>query len=445
MRPATYKPLVDRYAVAIRNGELPAGTRLPTHRALAAEHRIALATASRVYAELAGMGLVTGELGRGTFVRDQHGHDGLEPDRRLPVPRVADLSFNQPLAADQANQLRQALRELSSSGNLEALLYQQPPGGRERDRAAVATHLLDRTIDVPPDRVLLTNGAQQALDAVLTATTGPGDIVAADALTYPGLKLLAAARSLEIAPVASTAAGPDLEALDRLCSTRPVRAIYTVPTVHNPLGWTLDRQTRDGLVGIARAHDALIVEDGTYAFLDEDAPSPIQLLAPERTFYIASFSKNVATGLRLGFVVAPEQHARALTSALRAGTWGSPGIVAALVTGWLADGTITRLEKDRRRDARTRQEIARAALDGLDYTAHPTSFFGWLSLPAELRADRAATRLAEEGILVSTADAFATVTHPPQGLRLALAAQPLDTLAETLGQLQATLTSMPWG
>lgn len=143
MRPATYKPIVDQIALAIRSGELAAGTKLPTHRALAAEHRIALATATRVYAELTAMGLAVGEPGRGTFVRDQHGHDGIEPDRHLPVPRIADLSFNQPLATEQTTQLRHALRDLSTTGNLESVLYQQPPGGRSNDRAIVATYGTD--------------------------------------------------------------------------------------------------------------------------------------------------------------------------------------------------------------------------------------------------------------------------------------------------------------
>ena len=67
---ARYKTIVDRYAQAIHRGQMPAGTRLPTHRTLAADERISLATATRVYRELEAMGLVSGETGRGTFVRD---------------------------------------------------------------------------------------------------------------------------------------------------------------------------------------------------------------------------------------------------------------------------------------------------------------------------------------------------------------------------------------
>jgi DNA-binding transcriptional MocR family regulator len=442
MRPPSYASIVDELAAAIRSGTLPAGTRLPAHRALARQRRVALATATRVYAELATMGLVVGEPGRGTFVRAQSGYDGLEPSRALPVPRVADLSFNQPLVPGQADQLRLALRALSVSGEAESLLRQHPPGGRQRDRAVVATYLLGRGIDAPPASVLLANGSQQALDVVLRALTRPGDVIAVDALTFPGIKLLAAAHSLDLAPVPVTAAGPDLDALDRLCRARPVRAIYTIPTLHNPLGWVIGMEQRARLAGTARAHDCMIIEDGTYAFLDASPPPPLQALAPERTFYVASLSKNVATGLRFGFAVVPAGHAAAVTSSMRAAA-GTPALITALAVGWIADGTATLLEKARREDAAARQDIARAVLAGLDITAHPTSYIVWLGLQPHQRPDHAAAVLAVQGILVSTADAFAVGPWRPHALRLALGTPPPGELGPALRRLRDAIEAIP--
>ncbi|MDN3352281.1 PLP-dependent aminotransferase family protein [Actinomadura sp. DC4] len=440
---ASYKLLVDELAAAIRSGALPAGTRLPTHRRLARERRIAPATATRVYAELAAMGLVTGEQGRGTFVRTRSGYDGLEPSRALPVPRVADLSFNQPLAPEQAGELRAALRALSTSGEAETLLRQDPPGGHRHHRAIVATALLDRGIDTAPDDVLLTSGAQQALDTVLGALTRPGDVLAVDALTYPGVKLVAAAHGLELAPVPVTPDGPDLEALDLLCRTRRVRAIYTMPTMHNPLGWVLDRRWRDRLVAIARGAGCVIVEDGTYAFLEAAPPPPVRSLAPERTCYVAGLSKNVATGLRFGFAVVPGEHVGPVTRGLRAAAWGSPALITALATGWLADGTVVRLERARREDARARQRIAREALAGMDVTGHPASYLLWLGLGAHQRPDHVAEVLAGEGILVSTADAFAVGPHRPHALRLALGTPPRNELEPALHRLRTAIEAIP--
>ncbi|MCZ0978628.1 GntR family transcriptional regulator [Streptomyces diastatochromogenes] len=143
MRPPSYKAVVDEFAGAIRSGALPAGSRLPTHRALARERRIALATATRVYAELAAMGLVVGS--RGGDVRPRAGRLRRARTLARAVRAPGGGPVVQPAPGPgQAGLLRQALRALAATGDAGALLYQHPPGGRRRDRAAVATYLLDR-------------------------------------------------------------------------------------------------------------------------------------------------------------------------------------------------------------------------------------------------------------------------------------------------------------
>lgn len=443
-----YRQIADLLADRIERGTLEAGTRLPTHRALADEHGVALATATKVYRALIAAGLVVGEPGRGTFVRDRTGFAGLEPRRVPRHGRVADLSFNQPHGGDQAASLRTALRDLAADGDVGALLRQQPPGGDRRCRAAMATHALDRGIDVAPDAVLVTSGAQHGLDATLGALAGPnaGDaVVAADALTYPGLRLSASARRVEVAALPVAADGTDLDALDRLCRSRRVTAVYAVPTLHNPLGWVLDDQARDRLTAIARRHDLVVVEDATYAFLHPDAPAPLQSRAPERTVYVASLSKSVGSGLRVGFLIAPPALRPALTRLLRATSWSAATLATTLAARWIRDGTVTRAETLRRDDARSRQRLARTALAGLDYRGHPDAPWGWLVLPDEARADIVAARLARRGVLVSTADAFALTPHAPNALRLALATPETTDLTEALALVRdvATGTAPP--
>lgn len=440
MRTERYKIVADEIAAAIRAGDLPAGTRLPTHRELALERGIALPTATKVYRELTAAGLVVGEPGRGTYVRDLSGFSGLEPLRLPAGARIADLSFNQPVAAEQTEQLRHALRDLAAAGDLGSLLLQQPPGGRTVDAAAVATHLLDRGIDVPPGNVLLTAGAQHALDVILTAVTDPGSMLAADAVTYPGLKLLADSRRLDLAAVPCGPDGMDLESLDRLARRRKFTVLYVQPTVHNPLGFILDSAARQHIAASARRHDFTIIEDATYAFLAPAAPAPIQTLAPERTLYVGSFSKNVATGLRAGYLVAPAADRSRLLRALRATSWGTSSLATALVTRWIHDGTVSRLEKARREDAQERQVIARRAFEGFDYHAHPASYSGWLQLPVEIRSDQAAHRLARSGILVSTGDAFAIGATAPNAIRIALANPKIQALGDLLDRCRSALS-----
>jgi DNA-binding transcriptional MocR family regulator len=434
-----YKAIVDILAADIRTGRLTPGTRLPTHRELAKTHGVALVTASRIYAELEQMGLVSGETGRGTFVRETSLPQGHGIDQQDVATGMIDLNFNYPSLPGQAELLRTALRQLALSGDLESLLRYQPHGGRLHERAAVSRYLQARGLIVEPPRVLLVNGAQHGLTVTLMGLLRPGNVVAADALTYPGVKVLAESLHLEVVALPTLENGPDLDALDRLCKSRSVRAIYTMPTLHNPLGWVMPLSERERLVSIAKKHDLTIIEDAAYAYLVEAAPLPVAQLAPERTVYVSGFSKSVATGLRVGFVAAPAQLIANLERAIRATTWNTPGILTAITTAWLDDGTVARLEVEKRRDAQARQSLAATALAGIHYVSHPFSYFLWLPLTEEARADRITMALMQEQISVSTAEPFSTSPHAPHALRLALGSVDMQSLASALQRVASVV------
>ncbi len=429
---ARYKSLVDSFAEAIRSGSMPPGTRLPTHRQLAAEHGLALVTASRVYAELEAMGLVSGETGRGTFVREISLPPGQGSGQMSVAAGMLDLSFNYPSLPGQADLLRTALRQLALSGDLEALLRYQPHAGRLHERAAVARHLLSRGLTVEAEQVLVVSGAQHGLAVTMMTLLKPGDVIAVDALTYSGFKVLAETLHLEIVAIPVTADGPDLDYLHSLCRKRPVRAVYSMPTLHNPLGWVLSLAQREQLVAIAREHNLMIIEDAAYAFLAEDAPLPVARLAPERTVYVGGLSKSVATGLRVGFIAAPSGWVKALERTIMATTWNVPGVMSAIAVAWLEDGTVAQLETHKRQDARARQALAAQVLKGVAYTSHPSSYFLWLPLAEEARADQVAMTLQRDGISVSTGEPFAVSAHVPHALRLALGSVDMPALREAL-------------
>lgn len=434
-----YKPLVDALAADIRDGRLAPGSRLPTHRELAAAHGLALVTATRVYAELAAMGLVSGETGRGTFVRETALPPGHGVEQPAPAGHLVDLTFNYPVLPGQAELLRGALRQLAGGGDLDALLRYQPHGGRVHERAAVARHLAARGLDVPGARVLIVNGAQHGLAVAAMALLKPGDVVAVDALTYPGFKVLAETLRLELAPLPAAGAGPDLDALERLCTKRRVRAVYAMPTLHNPLGWVMSASRRRRLVAIARRHGLLLIEDAAYAFLADDAPPPLAALAPECTLYVSGLSKSVATGLRVGLVVAPDEWVPRLERAVRATAWNTPALMTALACQWLDDGTVAQLEAGKRRDAMARQAIAERAFAGLRWSRHPASYFAWLPMVDDQRADRLATDLLREGIAVSTAEAFAVARPLPQAIRVALGSVDLAVLRQALTRVRRAI------
>lgn len=426
-----YKEVVDQFAADIREGRLRPGTRLPTHRDLAASEGLALVTATRVYAELHAMGLVSGEAGRGTFVKEF-----LPAGQGIDLPawsaETVDLSFNNPSMPGQTDLLRAALRNLAGGGDLDALLRYHPHGGREHERAIMARHLASRGVTASADTTVLVSGAQHGLTVSAMALLEPGDVVAVDALTYPGFKLTAEACRLELVPIPATARGPDLDALADVCRRRRVRAAYMMPTLHNPLGWVLSAQRRRELIAIARQHGLLLIEDGAYAFLEEDGPPPLAALAPELTVYVSGLSKSVATGLRVGMIRAPREWIPKLERTIRATTWTTPAVMTGIACGWLEDGTVARLEAEKRRDANLRQRVVGDVLGHLKPVRHATSYFVWLPLPEQVRADAVAHALLRERISVSTAQPYSTSKHVPRAIRLALGSVRLDALRQSL-------------
>ncbi|NVK72917.1 MAG: PLP-dependent aminotransferase family protein [Oceanospirillaceae bacterium] len=439
MPKARYKVLVDRIAADIRSGKLQPGVRLPTHRELAKREKLALVTASRIYTELEKMGLVIGETGRGTFVRDSAVPFGHGVDQSLVQNNTLDLNFNYPTLPKQTEIFRKALRQLALTGDLEALLRYQPHAGRPHERAIIANYLLSRGLIVNAEQVLIVSGAQHGLSCILMSQFTPGDVVAVDAITYSGFKVLAEAYHIELVAIPVTKNGPNLDALIEICKTRKVRAVYSMPTLHNPMGWVMNKKWREQLASIAKHYNLLIIEDAAYAYLADNPPPPMAALSPENTMYVSGFSKNVATGLRMGFIIVPEKYVSKIERSIRVTTWNTPSLITALVCNWILDGTVEELENEKRRDAKQRQAIAKSILKEFSYISHPSSYFLWLPLPEEMRADKVVAALNQQHISVSTAEPFSTSGSTPHALRIALGSVSLSELKVALEKIKQTI------
>lgn len=427
MKKARYIRLADMVSKAIQEGKLSPGTKLPTHRAFAEQFSVALATATRAYGELERRGMIVGEAGRGTFVRDL----GLPPAlgvRQTASDGLIDLVFNMPGDAADATMLRAGLRRLAATGDLEAMLRYQPHGGRTHERRIIAESLVPTLGLIDAECLFITSGGQHGLATIALGLFRRGDRIATDALTYPGFKSIAALQGLDLVPIEGSRGVMDPDDLERQCRARKLRAVYLMPTVHNPLGSVMDEATRLRLVEVARAHDLLLIEDAAYAFLEPDPPPSLIALAPERTVYVGSFSKSLATGLRLGYLIGPAIHTDRLLEAIRATTWNAPALISGLVSGWVKDGTLANSEETRRRDGAERQRVCRTVFDGRSILSHRNAGFAWLPLEKGVRAEPIVTRLKDHGISASGAEPFATTVAVPQALRLAFGGVPKDKL-----------------
>ncbi|EPX76447.1 PLP-dependent aminotransferase family protein [Salipiger mucosus] len=430
--------LADRVAAQIADGTLPPGAKLPPHRAFAERHGVALATATRAYRELERRNLIVGERGRGMFVRDASVPAGVGVEQAASDGLI-DLVFNMPGSAADADMLRAGLKRLAAGGDLDAMLRYQPHDGRPHERKVLADWASARLGPVAPETLLVTSGAQHALSLIMLGLFGPGDAVGTDPLTYAGIKSVAALRGTSLVPVEGDAGVMDPDALDHACRSHGLRAVYLMPTVQNPLGAVMNEATRRRIVEVTRRRDLLIIEDSAYAFLETDPPPSLRELAPERTIHVGGVSKSLGTGLRVGFLIAPETQLGRLTGAIRATTWNTPALITALVTAWIEDGTLGASEDTRRRDGAERQRLCRETLADLALVAHRNAGFAWMPLPTGRRADPLVARLRECGVAVSPGAPYA-VGDPPQAIRLAFGGVPLSDLTAALTTIRRELT-----
>jgi DNA-binding transcriptional MocR family regulator len=425
-----YRALADAVTADIATGRLAAGDRLPTQRRFARDRGVAVSTASRVYAELVRRGLVTGEVGRGTFVRATPPPSTAALTEPAPTGRV-DLELNFPLVPEQAQLLAPALAGLLRPDALGAALGASTAAGTPDARAAAAATLARDGWAPDPDAVLFAGNGRQGLAAAIGALVPVGGRLGVEALTYPVVRAIAARLGITLVPLAMDADGllPDaVRAAGRL------DAVYVQPTLHNPLGTTMPPSRRTGLAAVLAELDLPVVEDTIYAFL-RLGPEPLVVHAPERTVLVDSLSKRVAPGLTLGFVVPPAARRDALAATLRSGGWTPQAFALAAATRLMAGGVVAELEEHKRAAAAERQELVAQRLAGFTIRADPHAYHCWWELPAPWRAETFVAAAARRGIAVTPAAAFTVgPAHAPNAVRLALA-PPLPVLATALDVL----------
>src|SRR5262245_26645264 len=275
---ARYLAIVDALASDIDEGTLRDGDRLPTHRDLAYRLGVTVGTVTRAYAEAERRGLIQGEVGRGTYVR---------PQRLVPLPEpkvgdgVIDLSMNFPAGSYEDAMLSQGLAEIAARDGIGRLLDYQQYRGRADHRAAGAAWVKRFGLEVSPEQIVVTAGGQHAMAVVLGTLAGPGEVVLAESVSYPGLKSLADLFRFKLVGLAMDAHGILPEAFEKACRTDRARALFCMPTLQNPTGAHMPLERRREIAAIARRHGVAIVEDDIYGFLIKDAPPPLVTLAPE--------------------------------------------------------------------------------------------------------------------------------------------------------------------
>ena len=418
-----YLRIADALAEDIYAGRLAVGERLPTHRDLAWRLGVTVGTVSRAYAEGERRGLLVGEVGRGSFVRA-----GARSSATLAMPEVVEppfieLAINRPPAELVAPEFAMAMAEVAEARDFPELINYQAHTGRWTHRVAGATWLATRGLDAPPERVLVTGGAQHAAAATLMALADAGETLMVEELTWSGTRALASLLRLSLKPVAMDDEGLIPDALEAATKATGARLLYVQPTNQNPTTATMSDSRRRQIAAVAVRCGITMIEDDIYGYLDPEPPPPLASYAPDHTVYITGASKCLAPALRVGFAALPEDRVGRFSAAARATNWMAPPLMAEILARWIGDGTASTLIGRMGRETAARQQLGARSLAGMSFRAAPAGMHLWLQLPEPWRAQDAVAAALAQGVSLPPTELFVPGrAETPHAIRIALGA-----------------------
>jgi 2-aminoadipate transaminase len=443
-----YRQIADQLRGAIAAGRLGEGERLPPIRELAQRLGVNRDTVALAYESLAQEGFAEAGVGRGTFARRPPGAPALEPvapslsplvERLLEFERArprhgaaSDTVALHALVPDPAlypvDAFRRALGRVLARDGAELLLY-GGPHGHAGLREVLAERLAAQGVAVSAAEIVLCHGASEGIGLALRLFARPGDRVAVEEPTYTNVLAALLALGLEPVAVPMGADGPDLGVLEGVLSRPEVRALYTIPTFHNPMGVSTSTDHRRRLLAIARQCRKPVVEDA-YEMDLRFAGRPVPTLAALDTsglvVQLFSFSKSLFPGARVGALAARGRAVEGLLALKTAADLGGSLLLQAALAELVREGAYDRHLARVRRALRVRMEAAQEALacempEGVHWTRPQGGYQVWIELPEGLDSRDLFTDAARAGVLFAPGHQFHVDGRPSRGLRITLA------------------------
>ncbi|WP_115789672.1 PLP-dependent aminotransferase family protein [Arthrobacter silvisoli] len=378
---------------------------------------------------------------------------GFQPS---PVRAVFDVSMqpgmislaggNPYLPALPLEGIAELARGVVLERGLEALQYGSGAGTEEL-QALICQVMKREGISAAPENIQVTAGSQMALELVTKLFCDPGDVVIAEGPTYVGALGVFEGFQAEVAHVAMDDDGVDPEHLQQLiaglkAAGKTIKFFYTIPNFNNPSGISLSLERRQRVVDVCRAEDVLIVEDNPYGLLAFDgAPAPaLHSLDPDNVLYLGSFSKIFAPGLRVGWVVAPEDVRGRLQIASEATTICPSVLSQLIVENYISSydwrGQIEAYSSVYASRCRaTLDALAAHMPDGTHWTTPAGGFFTWVTLPEGIDTEQVLAAAIDSGVVFVPGSAFYADGGGANQLRIAFSYADEEQLSEGVRRL----------
>lgn len=410
-----YLRLADQIESDIAQGVLAPGAKLPPQRDLAYDIGVTTGTIGRAYALVRERGLVSGEVGRGTFVlsRDADASHPAAPaaaldgsDRSMEGSPAGRLIMDSTSAPDlgQGSMIARIASDIMHDHPDKIVDYTR--SWPQEWREAGSRWLAADGWKPEPQCVVPTIGVHASAMAVIAAMTAPGDKIAFEQLTYSSISRSANLAGRRSIVVKLDAHGPDPEDFERVCAQQHPKIAFFIPSLHNPTLNIMPLERRREITDIARRHNVWLIEDSIYGALLKEQPTPLSALLPERTFHIGGLSKTVAAGIRGGWVSCPANLAPRIQIAHKMVTGGMPFLLAELSARMVLSGAADTVRQASRMEIEAREQMVREAFAGLDFVSHSQAPFIWMKLPDPWLSGTFKQAAASEGVLVDDEDEY---------------------------------------
>ncbi|RSC31143.1 PLP-dependent aminotransferase family protein [Agrobacterium sp. FDAARGOS_525] len=439
-----HSALTERIIADIDAGVLKPMDRMPTHRDLARELGLSVQTVSLSYKEAERLGYLSGEIGRGTFVKTRVTERAGRMMLDHSPTEVLDLSIIRGVYLDEhENASRAILRELADGDNSGFMRPCRPVAGLDSHRETARTWLTMMGVTAGAERILVTNGAAHGIFLALSCIIRSNDVVLCENLTDHGIIGLSNILGFSLKGLPTDEEGILPDALEAACAAGGVRALVLIPTLNNPTGHVSGPARRQAIAAIAERYGIFVIEDEVYRpIIEEDLPSITEML-PDLGFFVTSFTKAVLTGLRVGYLVVPPAYSIRAASILRVSSWSGTYLMAEIATRWVENGTALRLLDVQRAEARARQKIAVDILGQHIASTHPLSFCAWLKVPTRWTEDGLVRALTNQNVAVTPSEPFIAGPGHGGGIRICLGGRlnhaalikALTTVRQTFEQL----------
>jgi DNA-binding transcriptional MocR family regulator len=455
-RRPVYRQIADQIRTEVEAARLAAGERLPPIRDLARELGVNRDTVALAYEALASAGVVESSVGRGTFVAGPaaapDGAAAFQPAFSALTDRVMAFDRSRPrfgsasgavpmhsLIPDPAlypfDAFRKALARALQEGGPDLLLYGAPQGD-PRLRGVLAERLRRGGIEVGADEVVLCHGASQGISLALRLFAAPGDVVAFEEPTYNNALAAAVSQGIETAAVPMQRGALDLAALERTLARPEVKALYTMPTFHNPMGTTTPLAHRRRLLEIAHRHQVPVIEDGyetDLRFAGRSVPPLAALDASGLVVHLFSFSKSLFPGARVGAIVARGRAVDGLLALKQASDLSDSLPLQAALASFVAGGDYDRHLTRLRRTLRERSAALLEALEtemppGTRWTVPEGGYQVWVELPDAIDTRDLLSDAIGAGVLFAPGSQFQHDGRPSRALRLTFAMADAEAL-----------------